>query len=636
MSSDRPLEHSEAVASELRDVEQLLNTAAQASEAQRTRPESVVGRAADTVNSAGNSVSNSSGLDLLWDSVNSLVDGLPGLVKALDDISRIHPYIAAAVGVFKVVIELEVKRRDNDKKVNLLFLEMKNMMSALLQLQNVRPNHIGRDGLTVGMRLKSIVKQTAADIKECANACDTYMKKRLLVKVPKSGAWDETLKGYVQIFADRKTAFVFAMSIHTGMAVDNANDKLDQLMTRMDVLLEFFEKAAPQNQRILKIMVQRAGGTEQALKEQTVVQELLKREQSLDSARTGDAPVIPGPPLGYASRSQLQLLKTELAEAPVAAIRSNFESFERKFEILQQEMIDEMRKIVVHEGDRVISTVLSGPHDRIIDPDMFELWKDMRWRGIVKARHLVLAIHDYYLQKLDDLQHGIQSPGHHLSESDIWAVEQLDLMHLQPVIEALDADASGFVTIQELNQFTNTRPQGWSLPHWLAFWAIGWQLAMTDYRKKIVNILKAMSNLAEGIRHANRSKVRWYLEAVKPLVDEMTSSFQGNTERLSLLPRFQAHIQREETRVSKHLETARYDLDAPDTLAFINGRRGLERNIFTLLYLLLVRHYNIMKMGQKCIIHPDKLLDAESSIQMVKDVYELRRQSLSCKWPLVP
>ena len=38
-----------------------------------------------------------------------------------------------AVGAFKVIIELEVKRRDNDKKVNLLFLEMKNMMSVLLQ-----------------------------------------------------------------------------------------------------------------------------------------------------------------------------------------------------------------------------------------------------------------------------------------------------------------------------------------------------------------------------------------------------------------------------------------------------------------------------------------------------------------------
>lgn len=77
----------------------------------------------------------------------------------------------------------------------------------------------------------------------------------------------------------------------------------------------------------------------------------------------------------------------------------------------------------------------------------------------------------------------------------------------------------------------------------------------------------------------------------------------------------------------------------PETyLSCVNVDTWLARfqNIFTLLYLLLVRHYNIMKMGQKCIIHPDELLDAESSIQMVKDVYELRRQSLSCKWPLVP
>ena len=33
-----------------------------------------------------------------------------------------------AVGAFKVAIELEVKRRDNDKKIDLLFLEMRNMM----------------------------------------------------------------------------------------------------------------------------------------------------------------------------------------------------------------------------------------------------------------------------------------------------------------------------------------------------------------------------------------------------------------------------------------------------------------------------------------------------------------------------
>lgn len=44
---------------------------------------------------------------------------------------------AVAVGAFKVVVELDVKRRDNDKKISVLFLEMKDMMSVLLEY--VRP-----------------------------------------------------------------------------------------------------------------------------------------------------------------------------------------------------------------------------------------------------------------------------------------------------------------------------------------------------------------------------------------------------------------------------------------------------------------------------------------------------------------
>ena len=65
---------------------------------------------------------------------------------------------------------------------------------------------------------------------------------------------------------------------------------------------------------------------------------------------------------------ELRRLQEELAEAPAIAIRKNFNSFERKFEILQREITEEMRKIVVHEGDRVIKSVLAGPHERIVDP----------------------------------------------------------------------------------------------------------------------------------------------------------------------------------------------------------------------------------------------------------------------------
>ena len=80
--------------------------------------------------------------------------------------------------------------------------------------------------------MQDLVDRTANDIKECANVCDTYSKKRLLVKVLKGPIWDDTLKGFIQLFADRKAEFNFAVSIHTGMAIDRANDKLDALTTR--------------------------------------------------------------------------------------------------------------------------------------------------------------------------------------------------------------------------------------------------------------------------------------------------------------------------------------------------------------------------------------------------------------------
>ena len=42
-------------------------------------------------------------------------------------------HVIVAVSAFRVVVELDIKRRDNDKKIGVLFAEMKDMMEALLQ-----------------------------------------------------------------------------------------------------------------------------------------------------------------------------------------------------------------------------------------------------------------------------------------------------------------------------------------------------------------------------------------------------------------------------------------------------------------------------------------------------------------------
>jgi len=45
--------------------------------------------------------------------------------------------------------------------------------------------------------------------------------------------------------------------------------------------------------------------------------------------------------------------------------------------------------------------------------------------------------------------------------SDSWAIKYINIGRAQNIIEAFDDDASGFVTINEVNSFTRSRPSGW-------------------------------------------------------------------------------------------------------------------------------------------------------------------------------
>ena len=126
-------------------------------------------------------------------------------------------------------------------------------------------------------------------------------------------------------------------------------------------------------------------------------------------------------------------------------------------------------------------------------PQFDVTYSRQRWRGIVKARHLVFALHDYYMQKLEYQERDMHSnplAPRRINEEDAWTFRYLGLTQLQRITEALDDDASGYITVQEVNRFSMSRPRGWryavfissilshsdddcSLLHWLAYWAVG-------------------------------------------------------------------------------------------------------------------------------------------------------------------
>ena len=89
------------------------------------------------------------------------------------------------------------------------------------------------------------------------------------------------------------------------------------------------------------------------------------------------------------------------------------------------------------------------------------------WRGNVKARHFVLALRGHYFEKLTTETEGVPDMGTNAinnttnTNPDAWAIKYIDVMWVQPILEAFDDDASGFITVSEVNRFTSSRPVDW-------------------------------------------------------------------------------------------------------------------------------------------------------------------------------
>ncbi|KAL1937671.1 hypothetical protein VTO73DRAFT_12946 [Trametes versicolor] len=549
-------------------------------------------------------------------STNVLFEGLPELVKVLQEVAAVHPFIALAVGAFRVAIELDLKRRENDKKINLLFMEMRDMMTALVELGDVKePKRAGKDGKTVQERLQGLVDNIETDILDCANVCDAYAKKGMTARVLGSIRWNEKLQHYVKRFTKHRADIEFTLAIHLGINIDIANRKLDSIDSKVESVLEFLQGCTSPEEKELAMFIESRGGRDAVLKSERLLLELINQRPRANNSSTDGR---------WASRQStldLRALKEELSEEPEISISRNWGAFERKFEMQEREL-GRIQEIVHEENQLVIKSVTSGPHDKIRDNDLHNIWREMRWRGNVKARHFVLALRDYCLERLDKIKKNEQTfidcdRPTNIDEHDEWTLDYISVTRLQAIIEAFDDDASGFITVGEVNAFTASKPQDWSLLHWMAYWAIGWQMTMTRYVIEIDSLLDKMFAIKKHVLPANRRSVEQYLDVIWSPITELTTGFRRIERNDVVEERFQPYVDAEENRLRDALQDIKYDIDAADILQLVTGPGRVEKFLFPLLWLLLKRDFEILRLSRNVVLHRDELWDSASSLKWV-------------------
>ena len=122
-------------------------------------------------------------------------------------------------------------------------------------------------------------------------------------------------------------------------------------------MLQLFQKLLTPEQKKLADIVQKKGGNA-VLEDEHALEELAAVEASLS------------PPSGRigAGRFDFSEIRYEIDEDPANAIEKNAESFGRKFDIQRRQIEEDVARAMRREGDRIISAVTAGPHDRIVDP----------------------------------------------------------------------------------------------------------------------------------------------------------------------------------------------------------------------------------------------------------------------------
>jgi len=189
-------------------------------------------------------------------------------------------------------------------------------------------------------------------------------------KVISGPIWEGRLGEFFDRFAKRRTEFQFALTIHTARGVDEANAALANLQeaskaidAKMDQMLKIFHSLVSPEQQQMAQLIERKGGIVNVQGNVQVLKELNTYEQKNFS--TGAPPI--GNVLKSGGKDEVSELLEEIRTSPEDAIQNNMAIFERKYEMQHRQLLEEVTRAIRREGDRIISVITAGPHDRIID-----------------------------------------------------------------------------------------------------------------------------------------------------------------------------------------------------------------------------------------------------------------------------
>ncbi|KAJ7802096.1 hypothetical protein B0H14DRAFT_2893447 [Mycena olivaceomarginata] len=615
------------------------------------RLEDGLGAAASNVRTIASTVQAITGNEVVQEIGSAVVKGVPLLMKALEGLSKAHPFAQVAFLPFKFAYEQEQKRRENDRARTSLFESIVDVMRLNVEIRvTIEPTAHGR--------LAELGEQMKADIRGCYNVLDAMQKQSLIVKFCKAEDWGKQLGQYKATFQRRHDDLHSTLTLNMAMEVHTMPTNIVQKF------MKAFQAAKTPQDRIIEAYFRANGDEDAVMKDDAKFANLIKlvnqstvthdiqspsaAGSGTNKSRTGGAGVqaTGKTKLDEDERADVARIRKEYRTDITLVIEENMGIFTKRLELGLRRLEEDLRHDIHREADHVISH-MEGPYMQLDDKIMRQVWKDQGWRGHAKTRTLVLALRDYLVARAGQANKQIfavapassRAPDSHCQDPetamgaplpDSWMVQYL---HVKQV-RNLQRPRPGyfrFSTIVEVNTFTQSGQPGWSLPRWISYWAIGWQIYATRYCTEIDEIFSEMLLLRDQVgaqMPGNKRYINTYISEIWPIVVGLTSGIERFEAADWLADHFKEYIDAQEAALGSRLEKIQYDIDSLDTVHEILRSEPIERSIFILLAIILRRHLAKMHLCIITELNAEELPDDAGTVKFVVEAAWMRYNDL--------
>ncbi|KAF7367132.1 hypothetical protein MSAN_00972900 [Mycena sanguinolenta] len=598
----------------------------------------------------------------------AILNGVPALMNVLETMSKAHPFAQLAFQPFKWAYDQEMKRRDNETTSRLsLFESIKNVMLISIEMKDIVASDDQQQdpqGNQIPSRLAEIGGQMKDDIYRCYAALDAMQKQSLFIRFCHAAAWNERLQGFKDSFKNRQDGLMVALSLYTARNVHE--------IVEPKIVIKGPIVVTTSRDREIEAFYRARGGEEEVFKDDEKCRELLKLQNELTGThniqiiRSGgnkqcqsgvdavDTKNTSQSKENLGDREAISQLRKERKNDVATVIRENMQSFQNYWNLTLNRLSDDINQNTHREVDRMIDRVIGKWPSRIKDEIIRDVWVEQAWHGNAKTRTLTLALCDYLVERVEGTtKSSVNNGGRTLSSTpsgpaddpnlqdsntaigfplpDPWVVDYLGPKRLRYLQQALDPDASGLSTINEVNSFTQSCPPGWSVPRWISYWAVGWQIFSTRYCLEIDRIFTQMMLIRKqvGISMAgNKGYINDYILRTWPLVYTLTSGLERFDGSDWLAAQFQDYIDGEEIKLRSKLRLINYRIDSMEMVNELLGGNRIEHSIFMLLGVIMRHHLNKMHLSLSRELDEAELVDDTNAILYVVDVAWYRYNGL--------